>query len=144
MRYTIRFYDQKKPKQWEFSLSGFPEGDSLYDIIRAVCNEQIAYVSYETDTEYKYKQPIYATTIGCLYGLKDCIGLDFQLEPTNEFLNIRLDINSNGLHIGHARFKNRSTEEKEYVKFIELYTRVEREDTMSVEGRKPEKSIQMI
>ena len=92
MRYTIRFYDQKKPKQWEFSLSGFPEGDSLYDIIRAVCNENIVYVSYETDTEYKYKQEVYATTFGSLYGLKDCIALDFQLEPDNEFLKIRLDI----------------------------------------------------
>ena len=141
MRYTIRFYDQKKPKQWEFSLSGFPEGDSLYDIIRAVANEHIAYVSYETDTEYKYKQPVYATTFE---GSKDSIWIRFEFEQDNEFLNIRLDIKSNGLHVGHARFKNRSTGEKEYVKFIELYTSVEREDTMSVQGRKPEKSIQMI
>lgn len=144
MRYTIRFHDQKKPKQWEFTLSGFPEKDSLYDIIRTVCNEHIVYVSYETDTEYKYKQPVYATTFGSLYGLKDCIGLDFQFEQDNEFLSVRLDIKSNGLHIGHARFKNRSTGEKEYVKYIELYTRVQGEDSMSVQGRKPEKSVQMI
>lgn len=141
MRYTIRFYDQKKPDRWEFSLSGFPEGDSLYDTIRAMLNEHVVYVSYETDTEYKYKQPVYATTFE---GSKDSIWIRFEFEADNEFLNVRLDIKSNGLHIGHAKFENRSTGEKEYVKFIELYTRVEREDTMSVEGRKPEKSIQMI
>lgn len=143
MRYTIRFYDQKKPKQWEFSLSGFPEGDSLYDIIRTVANERIAYVSYETDTEYKYKQPVYATSF-CPINSKDSMALVIEFESDNEFLDIRLDIKSDGLHIGRAKFENRSTGEKEYVKFIELYTRVEREDTMSVQGRKPEKSIQMI
>ena len=141
MRYTIRFYDQKKPKQWEFSLSGFPEKDSLYDTIKTVLYEHVVYVSYETDTEYKYKQAVFATGFE---GSKDSIWIRFEFEATNEFLNVRLDIKSNGLHIGRAKYENRSTEEKEYVKFIELYTSVEREDTMSVQGRKPEKSIQMI
>lgn len=143
MRYTVRFYDQKKPDRWEFSISGFPEGDSLYDIIRAVCNEHIVYVSYETDTEYKYKQAVFATSFGAVDS-KDSIGLNVEFESDHEFLEVYLSIRSNGLHVGSAEYLNRSTREKKHVKYIEFYTRVEREDTMSVEGRKPEKSIQMI
>lgn len=143
MRYTVRFYDQKKPDRWEFSISGFPEKDSLYDTIKTMVDERIAYVSYETDTEYKYKQAIFSTCFGPA-GSKDSVVLQFQLEPTNEFLEVYLSIRSDDLHIGKAEFENRRAEYTEHVKYIEFYTRVQGEDTMSVQGRKPEKSIQMI
>lgn len=144
MRYTIRFYDQKKPDQWEFSLSGFPEKDLLYDTIKTMVNEHVVYVSYETDTDYRYKQAVFSTSFGDVCGFKDSIGLNVQFESDHEFLEVYLTIKSNGLHVGSAEYLNRKTREKKHVKFIEFYTRVEREDTMSVQGRKPEKSIQMI
>lgn len=143
MRYTVRFYDQKKPDRWEFSISGFPEKDSLYDTIKTMVNEHVVYVSYETDTEYKYKQAVFATSFGAA-GSKDSIELNFEFESGYEFLVVYLSIRSDDLHVGNAIYENRRARHMEYVKYIEFYTRVQGEDIMSVQGRKPEKSIQMI
>lgn len=142
MRYTIRFYDQKEPDRWEFSLSGFPNEDPLVTINKTLSDEHITYVSYETDTEYRYKQAVFSTSYNTLD--KDRIAIDIEIEPTSELLTIYLIKRSNGLHVGTAEYLNRRTREKKHVKFIEFYTRVQREDNISIQEQKPQKSVQFI
>ena len=142
MRYTVRFYDQKEPDRWEFSLSGFPSEDPLININKTLLDEHITHVSYETDTEYRYKQAVYARTFSTIN--KDRIAIDLQLEPTSEFLLVYLIKRSNGLHIGYAEFENKDTREKKRVKFIEFYTRAQRGDNVSVQEQRPQKSVQFI